>query len=545
MSRAAPWKLSPLILIVLISVCCNLSGDTGSTSSAVPALELCEQIWNQAQNDIKGACGTGRHENMACYGSHLVTADIRPQEGGGLRFEEPSDIAPLSEFLQISAVVDVERHQYGVAVLDVRLKSPIGGVVTGDVVRFVLYGDTQVAPRRDVNLEFDGMHKPEDFGAFYFLTGINLTSNECRDLPVGGLVIEAPDGIQVAFEINGASVTISSTVLLEAAPNANMTVNVLEGSVKVTASGRSVTATDNEAVDVPLAPLPGTNWRAASGAPLQPRPINVSVNLQTICDIFHQADMLVPPSCAPDPTISPTPRPPSATPPPNVTATPPCVGWLQGQTFCVTNPDGVWVRPSPGAPSNRLILSNERMVVATGNEEFHDIQCWGEVQVDGITGWVEQRSFAPCKASPNPPSPTPMPPSPTLTPIIPTVTFLPTLTLTPSPVPTCEAGDLLTLVTDVTQASPGQTVVASWQTIGTGVSLNASNCGTLSGCLPGESQITVFQESNLPQSGNRAVMIPTDYPSSQLVVEMYVSGIDHPCTTTTFVLDEKKITIIP
>jgi hypothetical protein len=71
-------------------------------------------------------------------------------------------------------------------------------------------------------------------GAFYFATGVSAQS-ACQDLPVGGLLIHSPSGQKVRLKLNGADLTIGSTVLFSAQAHKSMSLAVLDGQVQVTA----------------------------------------------------------------------------------------------------------------------------------------------------------------------------------------------------------------------------------------------------------------------------------------------------------------------
>ncbi len=69
--------------------------------------------------------------------------------------------------------------------------------------------------------------------AFYFKSG--LADAPCAQAPDSGILIQNPQGgYKVNLIVNGVSISLGSTVYLQAQPGGVMTVNVLEGGAKVT-----------------------------------------------------------------------------------------------------------------------------------------------------------------------------------------------------------------------------------------------------------------------------------------------------------------------
>ncbi|MBE0689103.1 MAG: LysM peptidoglycan-binding domain-containing protein, partial [Anaerolineae bacterium] len=290
------------------------------------APQSCQPIWAKIENQMNGVSCRGLGANSACYGSQRLQSEFRlftepPQ------FSKPGDIAALDRFQAISAQpLDRTRLEYGVAVLSMEARVP--GTMIGDLVTFILYGDSQVnedLSGRPVEISATGMR---ELPAFYFYTGVGLTE-ECLDLPEGdlpegGILLQSPEGVAVAFTANGARIEIGSTILLQARHGQTMTVTVLEGHASITVPGYGgpQTAVGLQAIDVPLG---GVDGLRANGAPSAPYPVSMrDLGLSTVCRLIAWAGLNSP--CTPFNTIRPTST-PSETPLPTLapteTATPP------------------------------------------------------------------------------------------------------------------------------------------------------------------------------------------------------------------------------
>jgi hypothetical protein len=86
--------------------------------------------------------------------------------------------------------------------------------------------------------------------AFYFQS---KDSAPCDQAPHDGVLIQSPKGFQrVTLSIDGATVSLGSTIYVTAQPSGFLTVNTLQGSAQVTVAGQSQTAGVGLAVQVPL-----------------------------------------------------------------------------------------------------------------------------------------------------------------------------------------------------------------------------------------------------------------------------------------------------
>jgi hypothetical protein len=87
--------------------------------------------------------------------------------------------------------------------------------------------------------------------AFRLRTGLSGTT--CADVPADGLLVQTPHGVgRISLNINGADVSLGSTVFFEAHPGEVMTISTLEGSAEVTSADETQTALPGEQVTVPM-----------------------------------------------------------------------------------------------------------------------------------------------------------------------------------------------------------------------------------------------------------------------------------------------------
>ena len=99
--------------------------------------------------------------------------------------------------------------------------------------------------------------------AFYFQSS---DTAPCDQAPHDGILIQSPQGNKqrVNLIINGATISLGSTVYITAQPNKFLTINTLEGSAYVTVNGQTQTANAGQAVQVPL----GANLRPSGASML-------------------------------------------------------------------------------------------------------------------------------------------------------------------------------------------------------------------------------------------------------------------------------------
>ncbi|MCZ7543498.1 MAG: hypothetical protein M5R40_08150 [Anaerolineae bacterium] len=86
--------------------------------------------------------------------------------------------------------------------------------------------------------------------AFYFVSGLGEVL--CQEAPPSALVVQSPSGEHVTISANGVSVTLGSTVALQAAPNGAMRLVTLQGEATARAAGAQVHVPAGFQTTVPL-----------------------------------------------------------------------------------------------------------------------------------------------------------------------------------------------------------------------------------------------------------------------------------------------------
>lgn len=131
----------------------------------------------------------------------------------------------------------------------------------------------EVAPSESVSDTIDEVPSEQGFGsmqAFYFRTGGG--DAPCAEAPDSGILIQTPQGAgKIDLLANEVSISLGSTVYLQAQASGDMIVSVVEGGATVTAFGTTVVAPAGTRVRIPLdADL------AASGIPVGPEPYDAA-----------------------------------------------------------------------------------------------------------------------------------------------------------------------------------------------------------------------------------------------------------------------------
>ena len=87
--------------------------------------------------------------------------------------------------------------------------------------------------------------------AFYFQSG--LADRPCKQAPDSGILIQTPKGAgKIQLLANDVEVQLGSTAYLQAQPNGDLTIAVIEGSGRVTARGVTVVVPAGTQVKIPL-----------------------------------------------------------------------------------------------------------------------------------------------------------------------------------------------------------------------------------------------------------------------------------------------------
>jgi hypothetical protein len=87
--------------------------------------------------------------------------------------------------------------------------------------------------------------------AFYFSSGQDDAA--CDEAPDSGLLVQTPEGVaEVTLLINEVNIQLGSTVYLQAQPDGDMTIRVIEGAVKVSAEDTTVEVATGMQTTIPL-----------------------------------------------------------------------------------------------------------------------------------------------------------------------------------------------------------------------------------------------------------------------------------------------------
>ena len=81
--------------------------------------------------------------------------------------------------------------------------------------------------------------------ALYFTTNISAQSS-CQDIPPSGMLVQSPTGHKINFSLNGAKVTMGSSLLFVTEPNGDVAVLVIEGQGTIQIGDRTLTLTGSQ-----------------------------------------------------------------------------------------------------------------------------------------------------------------------------------------------------------------------------------------------------------------------------------------------------------
>lgn len=275
--------------IVLVSLFALLAGCNLGQSPAETTLQpettstvlTCDQVVTTALETADQACGkVGR--NQACYGNRLISAEL--QENAVTTFNAVGDISDLFSIKQLTtAPLDQQAQVWGIAVLKVQANLP--ETLPGQNVTMLLYGDASL----------EGV-SPE-MKAVTLRTGV--ASTNCASAPKSAMLVQSPEGTQATLTINGATVTLGSTLYFTANAGSEMTIATIEGQAIVSAFNTTRIAQAGAQVRLPLG---GADSLQVVGAPSQPEPFNVQ-------DVSQAPIPLLERNVAVGPAISPTNQP--------------------------------------------------------------------------------------------------------------------------------------------------------------------------------------------------------------------------------------------
>ncbi len=217
-----------LIFVAFILAGCNLRAETTTRTPQTQApltpqqTQLtCGEIVTSAIDMVGNVCNNpGR--NQVCYGHQQLETVF--QSANNTPFESAGDIVSLTDIQRLDASpLDEINQTWGIAVLRAQVNLP--ETLPGQNVTFLLVGDTDL-PDLTSNMR-----------TFTVSTGLNTST--CTNAPPSAMLIQSPDNTQVTMTMNGATVTLGSTIYVTAIANNEMTIATLEGTAIVQALGIS------------------------------------------------------------------------------------------------------------------------------------------------------------------------------------------------------------------------------------------------------------------------------------------------------------------
>jgi len=274
-----------VIGMLILLAGCNLGQSPAEpTPEALTTAETaltCDEVVTTALQTADQVCaGVGR--NQACYGNRLINTEF--QDNATSVFNNTGDIADLFSIKKLTtAPLDTQAQVWGVAVL--KVQANLADTLPGQNVTMLLYGDATL----------EGI-TPE-MKAVTLRTGV--TSTLCANAPKSAMLVQSPEGTQATLNINGASVTLGSTLYFTANPGSEMTIATIEGQAIVSAFNTTRIAQAGAQVRLPLG---GSDNLQVMGAPSEPEPFDVQTVSQAPIPLLER-------NVAVGPAISPTTRP--------------------------------------------------------------------------------------------------------------------------------------------------------------------------------------------------------------------------------------------
>lgn len=196
------------------------------------AQDSCPAIVEDALIAVEDICADlGR--NQACYGNLNMEAELTTSEA---EFENPGDIVGLEEIETLTLEgMDTESSVWGISLISMQASLP--ETLPGQNVTFVLFGDVSIVADENAGDYETAYDAP--LQAFYFTSGIGDAS--CEEAPQSGLLVQTPDGAgEVFFVANGVEIALGSTAFLQAEPDGEMIVSVVEGQATLTAFDETI-----------------------------------------------------------------------------------------------------------------------------------------------------------------------------------------------------------------------------------------------------------------------------------------------------------------
>jgi LysM repeat protein len=235
-----------LLLIILIAVL-----PAASLPAQTPE-PVCGDLVARAVETVGTAC-EGLARNQACYGNQLIDVEFMPDQAP--TFVASGDVIDLAALRRISATpFDGTADQWGIAVLKAQANLP--DALPGQNVTFLLFGaaslDSPTADMRAVTVE------------------TSITEEVvCEEAPTG-VLIQSPRGSQVEMTINGAGVTLGSTVFITAVADELLTLVTLDGAAVVTALDQVRVVLEGYQITIPVDDEAQVNGLPSRATPFDP-----------------------------------------------------------------------------------------------------------------------------------------------------------------------------------------------------------------------------------------------------------------------------------
>ena len=225
---------------------------------AVAQIDTCPTIVQSALAATETACSSiGR--NQACYGN--VTLSAEPQANvTNLQFNSPGDLVDIAKVKSLTlSPLSQPDDSWGVAMMKVQANLP--DTLPGQNVTFLLFGGVEIQNAVASNVDVEHTEpgdspatetpSPTPMQVFYFRSGLH--DAPCEEAPDSGILVQTPkDSERIELTVNGARISLGSTAYLQAQPNGEMTVSVIEGAAVVEVQDEAVYTPAGTRVRIPL-----------------------------------------------------------------------------------------------------------------------------------------------------------------------------------------------------------------------------------------------------------------------------------------------------
>jgi LysM repeat protein len=213
-----PYSKAALVLIIGIIL---VAAPVHAQNNPTPAPNsTCNQIQQRVVTTLAQFCST-IDKNTACYASNqVVGTPIVPTDNF---FSQPGAKQLITDFKDISTSgVDPTSQNWGIAALNLGILSN-----SQDDVEVLLTGSARLEPVASTN------ETSAASNAFFF----NTQDSSCSEAP-STVSIRVPDNVTIKLTVNGALMTIGSTVMLRTvAPGNVMRLMTIKGNVSLQSPG--------------------------------------------------------------------------------------------------------------------------------------------------------------------------------------------------------------------------------------------------------------------------------------------------------------------